>query len=181
MTVVSLTSASPLPSGLIVDSWGTWTSTPRPVGVLPALPSGVTLSVGAKLRSSQPESSGSVACSVWTFSPGRLPGSVVKLPGSSQSSTLNVAVRGTLQEVGFVNSGTTGTSIGHSPRDSSSVWNIPSYLSSWLSATPPLLSSPRQFPRSLSWLASAGTPQIFTVEASTASVWGMLRTLTVTP
>ena len=54
-TVVSLMSASPSPTGFTVDSCGTCTSTFKPVGVLPADPSGVTPIVGLKSSLSQPD------------------------------------------------------------------------------------------------------------------------------
>jgi hypothetical protein len=80
--------------------------TANPEDVLASGLSGVTVNVGEKSSFSQPTSSGSDADFV------RSP---EKFPGSSQESTLKVAVRGCPHEVGFVNSGISGADEAHPP------------------------------------------------------------------
>jgi hypothetical protein len=79
----------------------------KPVGVLPAVPSGWTLRVGLKSSFSQPDSGGRVTVSS-AFEGGSAAGFASGSAGSPHDSTLNLAVRDTPHEVGFVNNGTTG-------------------------------------------------------------------------
>ncbi len=103
VTVVSRTSASASPTGFSVVSCGTCNATFRPVGVLPASPSGLTVTVGEKSSFSQPSSSGSDASLV------------LNTPGSRHESTPSVAVRDTPHDVGFVNNGNNGACVGQPP------------------------------------------------------------------
>ena len=92
------------PYGVLVASWGTLTLTVNPEDVLASGRSGLTVNVGLKSSFSQPgdfRQRRGLRCDV----------APEKFPGSSQSSTLNVAVRGVPHDVGFVNSGTSGVCV----------------------------------------------------------------------
>src|SRR6202035_778211 len=96
VTVVSFTSASASPAAFKLKSCGTCTPTVKPVGVLPACPSGATLTVGPNGKRLQPSSVGigSVEENLW------------KLPASThESASTEVCNELPLQAVGNVKNG----------------------------------------------------------------------------
>src|SRR5665811_46226 len=89
-----LTVDSAKPPATRVVSWDTCSSTVSPVGVLPAVPSGVTLIDGLNGRRLQP----SIACI-------GSPGNVWKLPGCAHESASTLVCNAPVHDVGITSNG----------------------------------------------------------------------------
>src|SRR6185437_5680792 len=96
VTVVSFTSAGTRPFGFKASSWGTWTPTVKPVGVLAACPSGATLIEGLNGSRLQPSIVGIATKESNNW----------KLPATGhESASTSVWSGAPTQEVGIASSG----------------------------------------------------------------------------